>query len=106
MVHRARRVAMREKAARDAGVKAVLGHEVDDLPDAPLRDQAVPPNLGILSASLASSDLDADCERLCELGAEPVARASVSLPGFGPCQVATLFGPDGELLELFCRSGS
>ena len=80
--------------------------DMEHLPDAPLRDQAVPPNLGILSASLASSDLDADCARLCELGAEPVARASVSLPGFGPCQVATLFGPDGELLELFCRSGS
>ncbi len=80
--------------------------DMEHLPDAPLRDQAVPPNLGILSASLASSDLDADCARLCELGAEPVARARVSLPGFGPCQVATLFGPDGELLELFCRSGS
>ena len=36
MVHRARLVAMLEKAARDAGVEVVLGHEVDDLPDAPL----------------------------------------------------------------------
>ena len=80
--------------------------DMEHLPDAPLRDKAVPPNLGILSASLASSDLDADCARLCELGAEPVARARVSLPGFGPCEVATLFGPDGELLELFNRAGT
>ena len=80
--------------------------DMDHLPAAPLRDKAVPPNLGILSASLASSDLDADCARLRELGAELVARTRVDLPGFGPSEVATLFGPDGELLEVFSRSTS
>ena len=77
--------------------------DMDHLPATPLRDKAVPPNLGILSASLESSGLEADCARLVELGAEPVARAHLDLPGFGPCEVATLFGPDGELLEIFQR---
>jgi len=80
--------------------------DMDHLPAVPLRDKAVPPNLGILSASLASTDLDADCARLRALGAEPVARARAFLPGFGECEAATLFGPDGELLELFQPAGT
>ena len=75
--------------------------EMEHLPDAPLRDQAVPPNIGILSASLASNDLDADLTHLLSLGAELIARAQVSLPGAGNCDTATVFGPDGELLELY-----
>jgi hypothetical protein len=35
------------------------------------------------------------------LGAELVARAQVRLPGAGHCDTATMFGPDGELLELY-----
>ncbi len=75
--------------------------EMEHLPDAPLRDQAVPPNIGILSASLASTQLDADVAQLQSLGGELVARAQLSLPGFGDCDTATVFGPDGELLELY-----
>lgn len=75
--------------------------DMQHLPDAPLRDRAVPPNLGILSASLASTGLDADLAHLQSLGGELVARAKLTLPGCGPCDVATLFGPDGELLELY-----
>lgn len=75
--------------------------DMDHLPDAPLRDQAVPPNIGILSASLASSALDDDVARLQSLGASLVARATVPLPGFGNREAATLLGPDGEQLELF-----
>ena len=75
--------------------------DMEHLPAAPLRDKAVPPNIGILSASLASTDLDADLTHLQSLGGELVARAQVSLPGCGRCDVATLFGPDGELLEFF-----
>ena len=75
--------------------------DMEHLPDAPLRDKAVPPNIGILSASLASTDLDADLAHLQSLGGELVARARVTLPGCGPCDVATLFGPDGELLEFY-----
>jgi catechol 2,3-dioxygenase-like lactoylglutathione lyase family enzyme len=75
--------------------------DMEHLPDAPLRDAAVPPNIGILSASLASDDLDADVQTLSMLGAQLIARARLALPGFGDCDVATLFGPDGEQLELF-----
>lgn len=75
--------------------------EMEHLPDAPLRDQAMPPNIGILSASLASTDLDADVTHLQSLGGELVARARIKLPGVGDCHAATVFGPDGELLELY-----
>ena len=75
--------------------------DMDHLPDAPLRDKAVPPNIGILSASLASNDLDADLAQLQALGGELVTRARVTLPGCGYCDVGTVFGPDGELLELY-----
>lgn len=75
--------------------------EMEHLPDAPLRDQAVPPNIGILSASLASTDLDTDVALLQSLGGELVARAQIRLPGVGDCHTATVFGPDGELLELY-----
>ncbi|MEO7941576.1 MAG: hypothetical protein ABIR55_23360 [Burkholderiaceae bacterium] len=75
--------------------------DMEHLPDAPLREKAVPPNIGILSASLASDDLDADLTHLESLGGELVARARLTLPVCGSCDVATLFGPDGELLELY-----
>lgn len=75
--------------------------DMEHLPDAPLRDKAVPPNIGILSASLSSSDLDADITQLVSLGGELVAKAHVDLPGVGRCSAATVFGPDGELLELY-----
>lgn len=78
--------------------------DMDHLPDAPLRDKAVPPNIGILSASFASTDLDADLAHLQSLGGELVSRAQLKLPGCGPCDVATLFGPDGELLEIYQAS--
>ncbi len=75
--------------------------DMEHLPDAPLRDKAVPPNIGILSASFASTDLGTDLALLESLGGELVARTRVALPGCGPCEVATLFGPDGELLEIY-----
>lgn len=78
--------------------------DMEHLPDAPLRDKAVPPNLGILSATMASSDLEADIAALVQLGGELIARTTVRLPGFGQCDTATLFGPDGEQLELFQAS--
>ncbi|MNW09073.1 hypothetical protein D3C71_2059820 [compost metagenome] len=70
------------------------------LPDAPLRDVAVPPNIGILSATLLSDALDTDVERLQQLGAQLIARDVLDVPGFGHCAIATLLGPDGEQLEL------
>lgn len=78
--------------------------DMEHLPAQPLRDAAVPPNVGILSATLESSDLDADLARLQALGAQPVARARLSLPGFGPCDTASVLGPDGEQLEIAARA--
>ncbi len=75
--------------------------DMQHLPDAPLREVAVPPNIGIVSASLASTDLDADLALLQAQGASLVARATLALPGFGQCDVATVLGPDGEQLEVF-----
>ncbi|MGE8213442.1 VOC family protein [Stenotrophomonas sp.] len=74
--------------------------DMEHLPDAPLRDLAVPPNIGILSATLLSDALDVDVAQLQQLGAELIARAALDVPGFGPCAIATLLGPDGEQLEL------
>lgn len=75
--------------------------DMQHLPDAPLRELAVPPNIGILSASLRSDALDADIDRVVALGGSLIARTHTALPGFGTCAVATVFGPDGEQLELF-----
>jgi len=75
--------------------------DMPHLPDTPLRDLASPPNIGILSASLASRDLDTDIEHLVSLGAVLIARTTAELPGFGRCNIATVFGPDGEQLEVF-----
>ena len=75
--------------------------DMQHLPDAPLRDAAVPPNIGILSASLCSNDLAADVARVIELGGELIAQQALELPGFGPCDCASVFGPDGEQLELY-----
>lgn len=78
--------------------------DMDHLPAESLRDRAVPPNIGILSASLESDDVDADVALLQSLGASLVARARLPLPGFGDCEAATLAGPDGEQLEIFQRA--
>lgn len=74
--------------------------DMEHLPDAPLQDSAVPPNIGILSASLLSDALDADVAQLQQLGAHLIARDTLEVPGFGRCAIATLLGPDGEQLEL------
>lgn len=69
------------------------------------RERAVPPNLGILSASLETDDLAATSARLLKLGAEPVCPpVQLDLPPFGSAVVQPWFGLDGEVLELFQRS--
>lgn len=75
--------------------------EMEHMPDAPLRDAAVPPNIGILSASLHSADLERELAAVIALGATLIARRQVELPGVGHCDVASVFGPDGEQLELY-----
>ncbi len=69
------------------------------------RDRAVPPNLGILSASIETADLQATAELLHSIGAEPMSEAvEVAMPGEpGPVRAQTYYGPDGEALEFFAR---
>jgi hypothetical protein len=68
------------------------------------RDQAVPPALGILSASLETDDLDATVQLLASMGAEPVGdRVQVEMPGLGAINARSYYGPDDELLEFFER---
>lgn len=65
------------------------------------RPRAVPPNLGILSASMRTGDLTAAAARLHDLGAEAVSEpARLDLPPYGPADVQAFFGLDGEVLEL------
>ena len=65
------------------------------------RDRAVPPNLGILSASMRATDLAAAAAQLIELGAEPVSEpAQFVAPPYGQARVQAFYGIDGEVLEL------
>lgn len=68
------------------------------------RDKAVPPALGILSASLETDDLDATIALLKSIGAEAVSeRVEVDMPGLGRVAARSYFGPDDEVLEFFQR---
>ena len=67
----------------------------------PVTELAVPPNHGLLSFSLLTTDADTVLNTLKPLGGRLVARApDVALPGFGRSSVTTLLGPDGERIEL------
>ncbi|MFI6709387.1 VOC family protein [Nonomuraea sp. NPDC050478] len=66
------------------------------------RATAVPPSLGILSASLETDDLAATSALVTGLGAEPVCPpVEVDLPPYGSALVQSFFGPDGEVLEFY-----
>lgn len=68
------------------------------------RDRAVPPALGILSASLQTDDLAATEALLSAIGTEPVGgRVEVDMPGLGAIAARSYFGPDDEVLEFFER---
>jgi len=67
----------------------------------PLTERAVPPNHGLLSFSLLSTDGAAVLAALEPLGGRLVACAQdIALPGFGRVNVSALLGPDGERIEL------
>ncbi len=67
----------------------------------PVTELAVPPNHGLLSFSVLTTDADIVLDTLKPLGGRLVARAQdVALPGFGRSSVTTLLGPDGERIEL------
>lgn len=66
------------------------------------RERAVPPNLGILSASIRTDDLPSAGAQLRAMDAEPVSEAAqLDLPPYGSAHVQSYFGLDGEVLELF-----
>ncbi|MFB9180858.1 VOC family protein [Dactylosporangium sucinum] len=66
------------------------------------RARAVPPNIGILSASMYTDDLAATSALLGTLEAQPVCDiVEVELPPYGRALVRTYFGPDGEVLEFY-----
>lgn len=68
------------------------------------RDRAVPPNIGILSASLETDDLGSAVAALEALGAEPVCPpVELDLPPYGNAVVAPYFDLDGDVLEFFER---
>lgn len=68
------------------------------------RDRAVPPAVGILSASLETDDLSATEALLSAIGTEPVSdRVELDMPGLGPIAARSYFGPDDEVLEFFER---
>lgn len=66
------------------------------------RGKAVPPNTGVLAVSFQTSDLGSAHARALELGATPIGTpAKATLAPFGEVELATVFGPDGEVVELF-----
>lgn len=73
-------------------------------PGSSQRDRAVPPNHGLLSASLETDDLAETEKLLNSIGTEPVGdRVEVELPGIGPAYARAYFGPDDEVLEFYQR---
>jgi catechol 2,3-dioxygenase-like lactoylglutathione lyase family enzyme len=71
-------------------------------PGASQRDRAVPPALGILSASLETDDLDATEDLLSSIGAEPAGEGvETQMPGLGAIAARSYYGPDDELLEFY-----
>lgn len=70
-------------------------------PPQPVTATAVPPNLGLLSFSLLTTDAEAVTAALEALGGRRIGRAeNVSVPGFGRVGISALLGPDGERIEL------
>lgn len=68
------------------------------------RDRAVPPNTGILSATIETQDLREAAAVVGTLGGTPVCQpVELSLPPYGRVAVQPMFGPDGEVLEFIER---
>jgi hypothetical protein len=73
-------------------------------PGRSLRDQAVPPALGILGISMETDDLGSTEELLRSIGAEYAGeRVETSMPGLGNIAARAYYGPDDERLEFFQR---
>ena len=75
-------------------------------PGVEVKQRAVPPNHGILSVTFEVDDLEAGSNHVVDLGAELIGGPAISgLPPFGQVTASTFFGPDGEMVELFERTG-
>jgi catechol 2,3-dioxygenase-like lactoylglutathione lyase family enzyme len=72
------------------------------LPGNPLRERAVPPNLGILSITFDVDDLAAVEYVTRRHGAVPITpeRLVAALPPWGEAALWSCYGPDGEVLEF------
>jgi predicted lactoylglutathione lyase len=69
-----------------------------------LRDKAAPPNVGILSISFETDDIDDTVKLVQSLGGQSIGGPiQLELAPFGEIQLATFFGPDGEVVEFFQR---
>lgn len=66
------------------------------------REVAKPPNLGILSLSMHTDDLEATENLLHSIGAEACSETvEVTMPVLGTVKSRSYYGPDGEVLEFF-----
>jgi len=92
---------MRAALSRNARVELA---QYIGVPARPLTERALPPNLGILSASFAARSLEAAGVALESAGAhargEPV---ELDAPPFGHVRTQAFLGLDGEWLEVFER---
>lgn len=74
------------------------------LPGQTVRDKAVPPNIGVLSVSFETDNIEQTCELVRAAGGQEISKpVPVHLPFFGNTRLATYFGPDGETLEFYQR---
>ena len=75
-------------------------------PGVEVKQRAAPPNHGILSVTFEVDDLEAASDHVVDLGAEVIGGpATYGVPPFGQVTASTFFGPDGEMVELFERTG-
>ena len=73
-------------------------------PGKPVGDRAVPPNLGVLSISFETDNLDETGRLVKKLGAQEISvPVIVLMPPFGKVKLATYFGLDKEVLEFYQR---
>lgn len=78
---------------------------IDDDKRINLTEKAVPPNIGLLSASFETTDLSAAMDLFRMRGASKIAEpVDVDMPGLGMIQLATFTGPDGECLEIYQKT--
>lgn len=75
--------------------------QLEGLPGEPVRGRAHPPHHGVLSMSFEVGELDVALAHVCRFGAEPCGGVHVAdLQPDGARRRASVFGPDGELVEF------